>query len=82
MPGVRTMAKCATGTAKLDTMSRTVIALGIVATAHAADTMGLTVSGPMTTATRTKTARSIPLTLTLSAVTVLLLITTLTSKGH
>ena len=65
-----------------DTTSRTVTALGIAATAHAAVIMELIACALTTFATKKKTARSIPLTLTLKAVTVLLLTTTLMSKGR
>jgi len=82
MPGVKITGRCATGAEGLGTTLRIAIASAIVATAHAMDTMVPIVFTPTTFATKTKTVRSIPLTLTLSADTVLLLTMTLTSEGR
>jgi len=82
MPGARTMAKCATGVARQVTTLRSVTPSAIANTACSAAMMELTVYALMTFATSLKIARSTHLTPTLNAAIALLLMMTLTSKGH
>jgi len=82
MLGARTTVKCVTGMARLATTSRNATPLAIANTVYDVAMMELTVFAPMTSAMSSKTAKSILLTPTSSAATVLLLTMTLTSKGH
>ena len=82
MHGGKTVARCAIGVVGQATASRTAIALGTAATAHAVAMTVLTVFAPTTFAMSLKIVRSTPLTLTSNAVTVPLLTMTSTSKGH
>ena len=76
------MARCTTGVDEQATTSRTVTALGIAATAHVVAMMVLIVFALTTSAMSLKTARSTPLTPTLSVATAPLLMMILMSKGH
>jgi len=82
MLGARITARCATGVVGPDTTLRNVTASDTATTAHVVAMMELTAFTPMISAMRTKTVRSIPLTLTLNAATVPLLTMTLMSKGR
>jgi len=82
MPGARTMARCATGVARLGITLKNVTYSAIADTAYNIAMMGLTAFAPMTYATSLKIARSTPLIQTSSVATALPLMMTLTSKGH
>jgi len=81
MPRARTMVRCAIGVARQGTISKSATCSAIADITYDVVTMGLTVFALMTCAMSSRTARSTPLTLTLSVATALLLTMTLTSKG-
>ena len=81
MPGAKTMARCAIGVVRLATKSKNAIHLAIADTAYNAAMTEWIAFTPTTYATSSKTARSILLTPTSSAATVLPSTMTLTSKG-